>query len=302
MSLDTQDWENQRAFLAVLREGSLSAAARALQVAQPTIRRRLEALEANLGVVLFTRSPSGLAPTETARELGGHVEAMAAAADAFARAASADSHAATGTVRITCSEVIGAEMLPTALTELRALHPGLVIELSPSNRSEDLLRHEADIAVRMVRPAQTALVAQRVGVVRLGFFAKDSYLEKHGTPDSLAALTQHALIGPDRETADLKAFQALSLDLRRSLFAFRTDSHLVQLNAIRAGMGIGVCQYALARRDPTLRPVLADAFSFGLETWITMHEDLRHVGRVRTTFDHLVAAMTAYIDGQEAIG
>lgn len=298
MSLDTQDWENQRAFLAVLREGSLSAAARALQVAQPTIRRRLEALEASLGVVLFTRSPSGLAPTETARELGSHVEAMAAAAEAFARAASADSHAATGTVRITCSEVIGAEVLPEILTDLRAKHPGLAIELSPNNRSEDLLRHEADIAVRMVRPAQAALVMKRVGIVKLGFFAHAGYLDTHGMPESLADLAQHALIGPDRETADLKAFQSLGLDLRRGLFALRTDSHLVQLHAIRAGLGIGVCQYGLARRDPALRPVLAEAFTLGLETWITMHEDLRHVGRVRTTFDHLVTAITGYIAGQ----
>ena len=297
MSLNPLDWERQRAFLAVLREGSLSAAARVLGVAQPTVRRRLEALEQAIGVALFTRSPSGLSPTDAARELGGHAEAMAAAADAFARAASAYTDAASGTVRITASDVVGAEVLPSLLSGLRERHPGLVFELSLTNRNEDLLRHEADIAVRMVRPTQAAMVATRVGVVELGFFARADYLEKNGTPASLAELDRFALIGPDREGADLRAFSALGLRLPRSKFSCRTDSQLAQLGAIRAGLGIGICQKAIARRDPALVAVLPESISHGLETWVTMHEDLRRVRRVRATFAHLVTAFTAYCAG-----
>ncbi|MGO4390422.1 LysR family transcriptional regulator [Variovorax sp. M-6] len=294
MSLNPLDWESQRAFLAVLREGSLSAAARALGVAQPTVRRRLEALERSIGVALFTRSPSGLSPTDAARELGGHAEVMAAAADAFARAASADTDAANGTVRITASDVVGAEVLPSILAGLRETQPGLVFELSLTNRNEDLLRHEADIAVRMVRPTQAAMVATRVGVVELGLFAKAGYLERHGTPAGLDDLDRFALIGPDRETADLRALSALGLRLARSKFSCRTDNQLAQLGAIRAGLGIGICQKAIARRDPTLVAVLPEAFSYGLETWVTMHEDLRRVRRVRATFGHLVDALSAH--------
>ncbi|SDD65577.1 transcriptional regulator, LysR family [Variovorax sp. CF079] len=299
MSTSHLDWENQRAFLAVLREGSLSAAARALNVVQPTVRRRLDALERSLGVALFTRSPSGLSPTEAARELGAHAETMAAAADAFARAASADTDAAFGTVRITASDVMGAEVLPAVLAELQEAQPGLVFELSLTNRTEDLLRHEADIAVRMVRPTQAAVVATHVGAVQLGLFAKAAYLEKHGTPRALEELGRFALIGPDRDTGVLRALQARGLDLRRAMFSCRADNQLAQLGAIRAGLGIGICQKALARRDPALVPVLPELFTHDLETWVTMHEDLRRVRRVRTTFGHLVKALSAYCSGGE---
>jgi len=297
MSTNHLDWENQRAFLAVLREGSLSAAARALNVVQPTVRRRLDALERSIGVALFTRSPSGLSPTDAARELGAHAETMAAAADAFARAASADTDAAFGTVRITASDVMGAEVLPSVLAELQEAQPGLVFELSLTNRTEDLLRHEADIAVRMVRPTQAAVVATHVGAVRLGLFAKAAYLEKHGTPRALEELGRFALIGPDRETGVLRALQGL--DLSREMFSCRADNQLAQLGAIRAGLGIGICQKALARRDPSLVPVLAELFSHDLETWVTMHEDLRRVRRVRATFAHLVQALSAYCRGDQ---
>ncbi|CAN7668932.1 LysR family transcriptional regulator [Variovorax sp. LjRoot130] len=299
MSTSHLDWENQRAFLAVLREGSLSAAARALNVVQPTVRRRLDALERSLGVALFTRSPSGLSPTEAARELGAHAETMAAAADAFARAASADTDAVFGTVRITASDVMGAEVLPAVLAELQEAQPGLVFELSLTNRTEDLLRHEADIAVRMVRPTQAAVVATHVGAVQLGLFAKAAYLEKHGTPRALEELGRFALIGPDRDTGVLRALQARGLDLRRAMFSCRADNQLAQLGAIRAGLGIGICQKALARRDPALVPVLPELFTHDLETWVTMHEDLRRVRRVRTTFGHLVKALSAYCSGGE---
>ena len=297
MSIDALDWENQRAFLAVLREGSLSAAARALGVAQPTVRRRLDALERSIGVALFVRSPGGLAPTDATRELGAHVETMAAAAEAFVRAASADTDAVSGTVRITASDVMGAEVLPAMLASLQRVQPGLVFELSLTNRIEDLLRHEADIAVRMVRPTQAAVVATRVGTVEIGMFARDDYVERHGLPDSLEDLGRFALIGPDRDTADLRA---LGIDRRRLKFGLRTDSHLAQLGAIRAGLGIGLCQKGIARSDPRLRAVLPHAFSHGFETWVTMHEDLRRVKRVRATFAHLAKALSAYCGAEGA--
>ncbi len=216
---------------------------------------------------------------------------MAVAADAFARTASADAEAAHGVVRITASDVIGAEVLPPILAALREANPGLTLELNLSNRTEDLLRQEADIAVRMVRPAQAAIVARRVGVVNLGLFAHKSYLEKHGAPQTLDDLAGFALIGPDRETHYLSLF---GLNLRRETFAFRTDSQLAQLAAIRAGLGVGVCQVALGRRSPDLVHILPSGFSHGMETWVAMHEDLRRIGRVRTAFNHLVRALTGY--------
>lgn len=288
------DWERQRAFLAVIETGSLSAAARQLGAAQPTVRRRIEDLEAQLGVALFTRSPSGLTPTPVGRDLAQHARAMAMAAASLARAASAEADAASGAVRITASEVVGMEVLPPILARLREAHPGLVFELALTNRSEDLLRREADIAVRMVRPTQEALVAKRVGNITLGMHAHKRVLDAWGRPSTLDEARRLPLIGYESETIGVRAVKALGLDLRVDEFAFRTDNDVAQLAAIRAGLGLGICQVGLARRDPMLERVLPQIFDFGLETFVVTHEDLKDVRRVRLVFDALVAGLTAY--------
>lgn len=290
----SNDWERQRAFMAVMREGSLSAAARALNIAQPTVRRRIEDLEREHGVVLFTRSPAGLLPTGIAHELTAHVEAMSRAAQSFARAASAEAGSTAGTVRITASEVVGVEVLPLMLAELRTRHPGLVIELGLNNRSENLLDREADIAIRMVRPAQDALVAKRVGAIRLGLFARRHYLANHGTPKTFDEVKSAGLIGFETETPGIRTLRSQGLAFGPDDFIFRTDSDLGQLAAIRAGIGIGVCHVGLGERDPDLIRVLPDEFKMEFETWVVTHEDLQHVRRVRLVFDALVEGLTAY--------
>jgi DNA-binding transcriptional LysR family regulator len=288
-------WDLYRSFLAVLREGSLSGAARALGLAQPTVGRHVEALEQALGLALFTRSGQGLAPTEAALELRPHAEALAASAAALLRAASGQGSSGTrGTVRVTASEVVGAEVLTPILARLRRENPGLVVELALSNRTEDLLRRDADIAVRMVRPAQGALVARRLGVVELGLHAHRLYLDRCGAPVVLDDLRAHALIGFDCESAFTRGLRARGVALHRGMFALRTDSDLAQLAAVRAGFGIGVCQVGLARRDPSLVRVLPDAFSIGLETWLAMHEDLRASRRCRAASDALAAGLADY--------
>lgn len=288
------DWERQRAFLAVIDTGSLSAAARQLCAAQPTVRRRVEDLEAQLGVALFTRSPSGLTPTPLARELAQHARAMAIAAASLARAASAEADAASGAVRITASEVVGMEVLPPILADLREAHPGLVFELALTNRSEDLLRREADIAVRMVRPTQEALLAKRVGNITLGMHAHKRLLDAWGRPASLDEARRLPLIGYETETIGVRAIKALGLDLRPDELTFRTDNDVAQLAAIRAGLGLGICQVGLAARDPMLERVLPEVFSFDLETFVVTHEDLKDVRRVRLVFDALVTGLTRY--------
>lgn len=293
--MSNPDWDHYRAFLAVLREGSLSGAARAIGLVQPTVRRRIEELEAGLGAALFTRTPAGLSPTETALALRDHAEAMALAAEAMVRTASADSHEMAGIVRITASDVIAVEVLPPIIAALRRTHPALVIVLSPSNRSEDVLRREADIAVRMVRPAQEALVAQRVGDIALGLFAHRDYLAWAGTPTSLADLRARGLVGLEHESAVLRGYRAAGLTIELDDFAFRSDSDLAQLAAIRAGVGIGVCQVPLARRDPALVRLLASELEHALETWVVTHEDLRGVARIRVVFDALVAGLKNYL-------
>jgi len=291
------NWEWYRTFLQVLETGSLSAAGRAMGLTQPTVGRHIDSLEAALGLKLFTRSFDGFAPTDAAHELQPYAASLATTAAALRRVASSHGAGVRGTVRLTASEVIGVEVLPPILAALRSQHPELTVELVLSNRADDLLRREADIAVRMFRPEQGALVATRVGGIEIGLHAHERYLAAHGEPKSMDELARHALIGFDRETAFLRRLQQQYPVFARDNLAFRADSDLAQLGALRAGFGIGVCQAALAARDKRLVRVLPDQFAPTLDTWVTMREDLRESARCAATFAALAAGLRAYVEG-----
>ena len=289
------NWEWYRTFLQVLEAGSLSAAGRAMGLTQPTVGRHIDSLEAALGLRLFTRSFDGFAPTDAALELRPYAAGVAATAAALRRVASSHGAGVRGTVRLTASEVVGVEVLPPILAALRQAHPELIVELVLSNRVDDLLHREADIAVRMLRPTQDALVAKRVGGVEVGLFAHRRYLAAHGEPETMEALAGHSLIGFDQERAVIRKLQERYPAFSRAAFSFRADSDLAQLAAIRAGYGIGVCQSALAAKDRSLVRVLRTRFSVTMDTWVAMHEDLRESPRCAATFAALAKGLGAYI-------
>lgn len=288
-------WHLYRSLLAVVREGSLSAAARRLKLTQPTIGRHIEELEADLGRPLFTRSQTGLSPTPAALAAVPLGEAMEAAAAAIVRAAERGDAAAEGTVRIAASEVMGSEVLPQMLAAIRTQHPLIVFELALSNRHDNLLRRDADIAVRMGRPTQAALLARRIGEVSLGFFAHKDLIARRGMPGSLEELRRHDLIGFDRDDFSTRAVVKGDMAVDRGWFSFRADSDVAQMAAVRAGLGIGVMQIGIARRTRHLVPVMADAFSFKLEVWLAMHEDHREDGPVRLVYDGLARQLEGWI-------
>lgn len=292
------DWSLYASFRQVMLTGSLSAAARALGLTQPTLGRHVAALETALGAALFTRSPQGLTPTAAALDLLPRVEDMHAAAEAAARAVSGGPSGETGVVRLTASEIIGGVVLPPILTAFREKHPGIAIELTLTNRTEDLLRRDADIAVRMLRPSQAALVARRVGTVAIGLYAHRRYAEAHGLPRTPDDLADHPLIGFDRDEVSRRSVGETGPPVTREAFAFRCDSDLAQLAALRSGFGVGGCQTGIAGEDPDLLPVLADTVRFTLEMWLAMHEDLRNVARVRLMFEHLARTLSSYTAGK----
>jgi DNA-binding transcriptional LysR family regulator len=291
-------WELFRTFLEVVRDGSLSGAARRLALTQPTAGRHIDALEAALGLSLFVRSPRGLAATPAALELVPHAEAMAAASAALRRAASGEAATDRGTVRVTASEIIGCEVLPPILAGFRHQHPGIALELALDNRNQDLLRRDADIAIRMVRPTQSALVARRIGKITIGLYAHQNYVARFGTPTSVAELAAHGMIGFDRDDHSFRSVGSVARQLTRESFGFRCDSDPAQLAALRAGVGIGGCQVNLAARLPELVPVLPGTIQFAIDMWIVMHEDLKATRRVRLLFDHLSIGLTAYVRGE----
>lgn len=296
MKLSEPDWDLYRTFLAVLRGGSLSAAARSLGLTQPTVGRQVEALEASLGAPLFLRSPLGLAPTALAEALRPQAEAMAATAQSLLRMASGQGQGVRGTVRLTASEVVGVEVLPPILAGLRVRHPALEIELVLSNAVDDLLRQQADIAVRMVEPRQEALLVRKLGEVPVGLHAHQTYLMRCGVPQRPEDLAGHTVIGFDRETPAIRAMRERLPAVAQLRYALRADSDVAQLAAIRAGFGIGFCQVPLARRSPDLVRLLPDHVELRLGTWIVMHSDLRSVPRCRAVFDGLVDGLGSHVE------
>lgn len=283
-------WDVYRSFAAVLQQGSLSAASRALGMTQPSIARHIGALEQATGAKLFVRSQRGLSATDHALALRPHAEALVAAAEALRRSAQGAPGMPEGTVRITASQAVGTHHLPAILTGLRRAQPRLHFELALTDELDDLLQRQADIAIRMTQPEQKSLVAKRVGSVSLGFHAHRSYLEQRGWPSNLADLLEHDLIGFDAETPFTRMGMRHLPGIERSTFALRVDDAPAQFEAIRAGFGIGICQTAVAKRDTNLCRVLAEAFDLPLPVWIVMHEDLRNSSRYRFTFDALVEA------------
>ncbi len=292
------DGDELRTFLEVARDLSLSGAARRLGLAQPTVGRHIDALEDALGATLFTRSPRGLNATAAAKALVPHAEAMAAAAAALARSASSAVAVDRGVVRVTASEIMGSEVLPAIFAGFRARNPGIAIELALTNRNQDLARGDSDIAVRMVRPTQSGLVARRIGHTRIRLYAHRDYLERFGEPRSLADLKHHCLIGFDRDNHSFRSVGSFAKSLTREDFG--CDSGAAQLAALRAGVGIGGCQDLIARRTPELAPVLPNTFQLTLEVWLVMHRDLKAAPRVRLLFDWLALGLTNYVRGRPA--
>jgi DNA-binding transcriptional LysR family regulator len=294
---DASSWDLYRTFLAVFREGSFSGAAQAIGISQPTASRHIEALEAALGTRLFKRLPGGLAPTETAHGILPEAETMAAAAAALERASSGGKRGETGVVRLAAAELIGQDVLPGILSPFCARYPGIVLEMKLSNRNEDILRGNADIAVRMIRPAQQALLARRIGEVRLGLFAHRSYVARFGVPKTPADLGSHRLIGFDEDQYILRASDSGTRPPNRGQFGFRCDNAPMQAAALRAGIGIGSLHLNTARRDTDLIRVLEKNFTFTREMWLVMHEDAKTTRRIRLLFDHLAEKLAAYVRG-----
>lgn len=287
------EWNDHRAFLAVLESGSLSAAARQLGLSQPTVRARIAALEAALGTVLFTRSVHGLVPTPSASAIAAPVRAMAHAAEAVNRAASGDGERPAGRVRLSVSEFIGVEVLPAMLRRLHDSHPDLIVEYELSNVAADLPEQQVDVAVRMHQPRQAALVAKKVPAIPLGLYAHRDYVARHGHPRTRADIADHRFIGPDRSAFDMAVADQIGGG-QALRWSARTDSHAAFLALARAGLGIAVVQVPAAAHYPELIRVLDEIALPQLETWIVAHEELRRLPRVAALFDHLVAEFGEY--------
>lgn len=287
------DWRLVPSFLAALEHGSLLGAARALGASQPTLGRHIAELEAQLGVVLFERTGRGLVPTDTALRLAEAAHSMESGAHRLARGVSAASAGIAGTVRISASQPVACFLLPPILARMRQALPQIQVELVASNAVSNLLRREADIALRMVQPDQGSLVARRVAKITLGAYAHRDYLRRRGTPRQPADLLAHDLVGNDRVGDIVKGFAAFGLPVTREHFAFRSDDLIAYWEAVRAGLGVGFIADYLAATDAQVTALLPMLRIPPLPVWLTVHREIRSSPRIRAAFDFLAQAVPA---------
>lgn len=286
------DWNRARAFLVTAEEGSLSAAARALGMTQPTLGRQVTALETELGVVLFERGGRGLELTPSGLDLLEHVRAMGDAASSFSLTASGQSTSIEGSICITATEVMAAFVLPPILGRLRQLEPGIEIELIASNRTSDLKRREADIAVRIFRPTQSDLIARKVCDTSMRLYAASSYLRQIGNPTSPEDFSDADFLGINRRNLLIETLNERGFTLTLRNFPVITEHHLVGWELVKHGLGIGFMTEEVGDAEPMVERVLPRLDPFMVDVWLVAHRELKTSRRVRMVFDFLVSELS----------
>lgn len=287
------DWNRARAFLVTAEEGSLSAAARALGMAQPTLGRQVAALEQELGVALFERVGRGFVLTPSGLELVEHVRAMGNAASRVSLTASGQSQSIEGTICITTTEVYAAFVLPPIVAKLRKSAPGITIEIVASNAISDLRRREADIAIRNGRPTDPDLIAKKVNVDTAHLYATATYLGQIGNPQSPIELSEADFIGFADNKPLLDGLNALGFKLTGRNFPILTGSHLVHWELAKKGLGIGVMQTQVGDTEPLVRRALPTMDPIEIPVWLVAHRELNTSRRVRLVFDLLADELSA---------
>ena len=281
------DWNHIRAFLATAETGSLSAAARRLDQTQPTLSRQIAALESDLGVMLFERVGRSLQITTAGIELLEHTRTMGAAADRIALAASGQAQSIEGEVRITASDVMSAYILPDLLRQIRAQAPKLRVDVIAANDIRDLMRREADIAIRHVRPDQPDLIAKLVQEADGHFYAATAYLNRAGRPKSLSDLSRHAFISFGDTAQMIAYFEPIGLHLTEENFRLGSQSGIVAWEFARQGFGIAPMSESVGDAAPGMERVLPDMEPLRFPIWLTTHRELHTSRRIRLVFDLL---------------
>ncbi len=281
------DWTLIRSFVAVLDAGSLMGAARKLGAQQPTLSRHIAELESQLGVALFERTGRGVVPTAAALRIAAAAREMEGGAVALRQALDSQRNQTEGSVRISASQVVATLILPPIVAALQRDEPGIQIEVVASDAITNLLRREADIAVRMVRPTQSSLVAKKLADVPIVACAHQSYLERAGIPKRPEDLFKHRLVGADRSDAIIRGFAAMGYSVTKENFVVRSDDNVVTGQMIAAGCGIGFAAAYNLRHWPGVVPLLPMLKIPPLPCWLAVHREIRGSAIVRRVYDFL---------------
>jgi DNA-binding transcriptional LysR family regulator len=281
------DWNKARAFLVTAEEGSLSAAARALGMAQPTLGRQVDGLEQELGIVLFERVGRGLTLTPSGLELLEHVREMGEAAGRVSMTALGQSQALKGTICISASETYAAVLLPSIIARLRIIEPDIQVEIVVANHASDLRRREADIAIRNFRPTEPDLIAKKIGDADAVLYATPDYIAKIGNPTKPNDLRHAEFVNMDHSGMMIKGLNTLGLGLTKANFPLLTESYLVMWELVRQGAAIGILDAHIGDADPIVRRVLPDLEPLVFPIWLVSHRELTTSHRIRRVYDFL---------------
>lgn len=281
------DWTLLRSFLAVIDTGSLIGAARRVGSYQPTLSRQVAELESQLGVPLFARTGRGLIPTTAGRAIVEAAREMAAAANRVEAAIHGSRAEMKGTVRIACSEVVAVYLMPQVVVALRRQHAQIQVELVSSNAVSNLLRRDADVALRLVRPNQSSLVARKIAAMPMGAFAAPEYLIGRTSPSTAGDLHHHELIGLDNDDTLIHALSTAGVAVGRDSFSVRTDDQVAGIRLVQAGAGIGFMPCYVAAQIGGLEAVLARVPAVALPVWLAVHREIRGSSVVRAVYDFL---------------
>ena len=285
------DWRALQDVVTVAETGSLSAAARRLNVSQPTVGRRIEQLEEQLGALLFNRTARGLVITKVGEGILSHAIQMEEGALAIERIATGANQELQGNVRISLIEDLGIQWIPQKLNEFHKEFPQLAIEVNIDNRNVDLLRREADIAIRLARPEQADLICRKVGMLNFGLYASQSYLDEHGTPVRRADLKEHFHVGFDEEMGHSPRVKKLEALFNQCNIRHRSNSHMEMIEATRAGLGCTALCCFIGDTHPDLQRVLVNEIDYAREIWLVTHAEINSSARIRAVFDFLGKAL-----------
>jgi DNA-binding transcriptional LysR family regulator len=291
--MDNLDWNQLKAFLETAETGSLSAAARKLGLTQPTLSRQVAAIERRMGVTLFERVGKAMALTPTGLDLLEHARAMGAAAEALGLAASGRAQAVGGVVSVSATDMVAAHLLPPLLRRLREEEPGIAIEVISSNALSDLLRREADIAIRHVKPEQPELIARLIREAKANFYASEDWVRVHGHPRNAEEAAHLPFVGSDRSGRFLAFMRQHGLLLSEANFSCYADHSMATWALVRHGMGIGAMVEEIARVTPGVVRVLDDVPPVRFPVWLVTHRELRTSRRIRVVFEALAQGLAA---------
>ncbi|MGH6761228.1 MAG: LysR family transcriptional regulator [Phyllobacterium sp.] len=275
------NWDDVRIFLAVARSGQILGAAKRLGVNHATVGRRLSALESDLSTKLLTRRTNGCELTHAGETFLLAAERMEAEMLSARSSVGDEDVAISGSIRIGAPDGFGVTFLAPRLNGLIARYPDLTIQLVPVPRSFSLSRREADIAITVDRPDQGRLIARKLVDYSLGLFAHRSYLESNGTPSSIDDLGNHRLIGYVEDLVISPSLNYATEISREWKPSFEVSSALGQVEAVRAGGGIGILHSFIAADYPDLIPVLPER-KIQRSYWLAYHESMRTLRRITT--------------------